>query len=79
MIQHIHIEMDLAMLKIDRQVYSFLDFVGVSQGLFFIAAAFLSLIKYETLKDFLVRNLYKQQNPQKRDDKANRSASQDGS
>lgn len=55
-------EFDLTLYKIDRDVYSVLDWVGdvggLNEGLFIFFKVILSLFQYRALEHFLIEHLY---------------------
>ena len=59
-------EFDLDLHRIDRDVYSILDWIGdvggLREGLFIILSMVLGFLNYSTFEHFMIKNLY-----QKRD------------
>lgn len=55
-------EFDLTLYKVDRDVYSILDWVGdiggLNEGLFFFFGLLLAIFQYNAMEQFLVEHLY---------------------
>ena len=60
-------EFDLTLYRIDRNVYSILDWIGdvggLNEGLYVILSLFLSLLNYNTFKHFMIEHLYIKKEP----------------